>query len=1235
MNLKKSLLSLWSTVAFCTVLSLCALALPTAVTVTENADEDHIFSEATYALTSDGVEIEIGEKTSQTNVRFAEACGIQTEIAESNNKYTVALGEDNLLVEITEKQNKDSVEIVKSQYFYINASDRTVLKLNLDSYMKSIDEKSIRVNDPVGIRYKSFASKNAKSASDTFCIEEYGYIVARTDELGSSELTLDFKNYVKGVAYSREDGTDIVFDSSNDEYDVFTGILNNIPLDKYEAGITCKTYTKISIGEDVFTVYGEPITGNVFETAIYSFKEDDTRTSVAKLVFDYYDYSGNCSDDFTNTLVQTNIKDGTITVRGKLQSTTQIGKKYKAYVLTYDNYGEVVCVDKSEDYVVNDGVNTFSFKITDNYPELQKKAYVLSEDMALISFEDKQLDFDIMWEPAEREFYTNVTDPRYGYGTDFEGAFDEDGVTVIDGITIAATLHSKYHKNEITTPEASDYYKSFEMDDASILVDLSDRNSINVDGINFTRAEGGIDEAEGYLYGISVEKDGGGYDPQIVFNGLGLDARNFNKITIRIKYANAPGYYINLRSQVLQVFFKTNTDSALNEAKSIRYELRQHSSVTNWFEIELDMSSIDSWKDVITGIRIDPLNNNAKFYIDYVRFTKSETDDGLEWYDNYLSYAYENNLVKLGKFSESDFSSNLTRREFFDMLFKAYPESYFPAINTVLGIPDVDKNSKNAEVYLMLYNAGITLGFDENGNLLLDEEITKSEVAAIINRLLVKENRLLGSVDSDWGAYGSKYDFEFSTADDNSLFTFTRATILGNEDGKLKLETSYDGYMSYKSAISLDADLYSKIRIRLKAEYDTPPTNNTFEIFYKPKGVSSYSTDYCISTSVSDFYLDELGWYIFEVDLGLHPKWTGEIVGIRFDMINDAGTYTYDYIRFIESEYYGMPDTHEGLIEAGYTATRLMQDEDFARGFYVGSVDQSVSSVDHGLWQDYCETTDAPLWQIGPWWQGTGDGFEQVDLWDDRDTTTDEYTLADTYGINTITYNPELKSITQRLNATKIYNGEPHDVDTYTWWPHQLLEQNTNYTGDVNKDRNSADADRMFVELDIRMTDFKNTTNVEGINTCQYLIYFYLRPKAQPNQRIWFGLNLFTTSSTTDNPTGLTAPTNVKPNWSPDSAAHQYMYGMPMAVVYDGIENSFNPSNGVAAVSDEWKHIRLDVTPHIDRAIEWANRDNIFEMEVTKEDMYFDGVNIGYEIHGNYDCTFEFKNFNMVSYNLD
>ena len=62
------------------------------------------------------------------------------------------------------------------------------------------------------------------------------------------------------------------------------------------------------------------------------------------------------------------------------------------------------------------------------------------------------------------------------------------------------------------------------------------------------------------------------------------------------------------------------------------------------------------------------------------------------------------------------------------------------------------------------------------------------------------------------------------------------------------------------------------------------------------------------------------------------------------------------------------------------------------------------------------------------------------------------------------------------------------------------------------------------------------------------------------------------------------------------------------------------------------KMVRCDITPHIDRAVEWANRDNAYGVPVTKEDLYFSGVNIGFEISGNYNCTIEFKNFNIISY---
>ena len=180
--------------------------------------------------------------------------------------------------------------------------------------------------------------------------------------------------------------------------------------------------------------------------------------------------------------------------------------------------------------------------------------------------------------------------------------------------------------------------------------------------------------------------------------------------------------------------------------------------------------------------------------------------------------------------------------------------------------------------------------------------------------------------------------------------------------------------------------------------------------------------------------------------------------------------------------------------------------------------------------------------------------------------------------------------------------------------------------GPIDKKKNSAAADRMIAEIDIRCLDFKDTINPEGENTPGFFIYYYLVTDKAPGQKIWFGQRIMA---------GTNANNVGSAGWSPDSAAHQYIYSIPQSVVFGGMENCFNPENGVVVTGDEWKKVRLDVTPHIARAVEWANRDNIFGVPVTVEDMYFSGVNIGFETWGNYDYTFEFKNFNMVSYNKD
>ena len=134
-------------------------------------------------------------------------------------------------------------------------------------------------------------------------------------------------------------------------------------------------------------------------------------------------------------------------------------------------------------------------------------------------------------------FYSNV---KTAYELGFmngkaDGVFDPNGnVTVVEGITMASRLHAIYNDTEVTESTAPVNEYRFDFDDPSILVDLSQRNSINKDGINFKRAKGKIEN------GILIaQPEGlnqhGNYDPQIMFEGLELVAKDYNKVTFRMK----------------------------------------------------------------------------------------------------------------------------------------------------------------------------------------------------------------------------------------------------------------------------------------------------------------------------------------------------------------------------------------------------------------------------------------------------------------------------------------------------------------------------------------------------------------------------------------------------------------------------------------------------------------------------------------------------------------------------
>jgi len=277
-----------------------------ATLITPDASEMSLTNATeTYTIGADGavtggLDINIGPRRANTNVRYAEINGIQTLVSENSANIFTVIPSSDMIVEIVEKTSANTPEIVTSSCYYVDADAMTYTKLSLDSYMTTDGKKSIRTKAPMGIRFKYAALTSAKAQETEFVIDEIGFIVAVTENLGEEELTLDFSKYVKGVAYNKENGTDIVFDRSNDEIDVFTCVVRNIPVSKYNTNLTCKTYTKLTVNGKQFTLYGEAVKGNVYDTA-KALLETETDTEIKEalysIVLDYENTLGLPGDD--------------------------------------------------------------------------------------------------------------------------------------------------------------------------------------------------------------------------------------------------------------------------------------------------------------------------------------------------------------------------------------------------------------------------------------------------------------------------------------------------------------------------------------------------------------------------------------------------------------------------------------------------------------------------------------------------------------------------------------------------------------------------------------------------------------------------------------------------------------------------------------------------------------------------------------------------------------------------
>jgi hypothetical protein len=99
-------------------------------------------------------------------------------------------------------------------------------------------------------------------------------------------------------------------------------------------------------------------------------------------------------------------------------------------------------------------------------------------------------------------------------------------------------------------------------------------------------------------------------DPYMRSATIAVDASAVSRLEIRMKVSGG---------DMAQVFFVTDSDSAYDEAKSLRFPV---SGDGQFHTYTLDMSTVPLWKDTVTQIRLDPMETPGSIEIDYIQLAR-------------------------------------------------------------------------------------------------------------------------------------------------------------------------------------------------------------------------------------------------------------------------------------------------------------------------------------------------------------------------------------------------------------------------------------------------------------------------------------------------------------------------------------------------------------------------------------------------------------------------------------
>lgn len=193
-------------------------------------------------------------------------------------------------------------------------------------------------------------------------------------------------------------------------------------------------------------------------------------------------------------------------------------------------------------------------------------------------------------------------------------------------------------------------------------------------------------------------------------------------------------------------------EAAGNFPRTATYKAGQFSDVTesNWFAGAVK----DCYElGLMSGVGAGAFSPSGKFTVAQALTVAARLHnmfrggDGViptapgSWYAGAVNYCVENGIVTEDEFKDS-YLRTATRGEMAHLISAAMPEDALAEKNQVTDLPDVSSTDMYYEDILRLYQTGIVGGSDKFGSFKPYSSITRAEVATIVARSVLAEQRL-------------------------------------------------------------------------------------------------------------------------------------------------------------------------------------------------------------------------------------------------------------------------------------------------------------------------------------------------------------------------------------------------------------------------------------------------------------------------------------------------------------